>query len=420
MKLERRAVVVTGIGVICALGTGKDEFWRSLLAGRSGVRNITLFGEDQQCACRIAAEIPNFDPTLYLEPKQIKRTDRFIQLAVAASRLAVEDAALDMSKENPERVGVAVGSAAGGFASVEEQHKILMARGPSRISPFTVPMIIVNMAAGWISILHGAKGPNTCSVTACATSSNSIGDAARIIERGEADVMLAGGTEAPITPLIVASFAAARTLSCRNDAPERASRPFDKDRDGFVMGEGAAVLVLESKEHALKRGARIYAEFAGYAQSGDAYDIVQPCANGEGAARTMQLALHDAGLKPSDIMYVNAHGTSTPLGDRAETQAIKSVFKEHAGKLAVSSTKSMTGHLLGAAGGIEAAACTLAIYDSAIPPTINLENPDPECDLDYVPNKARLNTPIETAMSNSFGFGGHNACLIFKKFKQSQ
>jgi 3-oxoacyl-[acyl-carrier-protein] synthase II len=418
MKLERRAVVVTGIGIVCALGTGKEEFWRSLLAGRSGVRKITSFSEEQQCACRIAAEVPNFNPGLYLEPKQIKRTDRFIQLAVAASRLAVDDAALDMDNENPEQVGVVVGSAAGGFASIEEQHKILQTRGPNRISPFTVPMIIVNMAAGWISIVHNARGPNTCSVTACATSSNSIGDAARIIERGEAEVMLAGGTEAPVTPLIVASFAAARTLSCRNDEPQRASRPFDKDRDGFVMGEGAAILVLESKDHALQRGARIYAQLSGYAQSGDAYDIVQPCADGAGAVRTMQWALRDAGLGPSDITYINAHGTSTPLGDRAETRAIKGVFNEHAYKVPVSSTKSMTGHLLGAAGGIEAAACVLAIYDSAIPPTINLENPDPECDLDYVPNVARRNVEIETAMSNSFGFGGHNACLIFKKFRQ--
>jgi 3-oxoacyl-[acyl-carrier-protein] synthase II len=388
-----------------------------LLAGKSGVSRISLFSEEQQCACRIAAEIPSFDPGLYLEPKQIKRTDRFIQLAVAASRLAVKDAELDMNKENPEQVGVVVGSAAGGFASIEEQHRILQTRGPGRISPFTVPMIIVNMAAGWISIVHNAKGPNTCSVTACATSSNSIGDAARIIERGEAEVMLAGGTEAPVTPLIVASFAAARTLSCRNDEPQRASRPFDKDRDGFVMGEGAAILVLESLEHALKRSAYIYAEFAGYAQSGDAYDIVQPCADGAGAARTMQLALKDAEFVPSDISYINAHGTSTPLGDRAETNAIKSVFKEDAYKIPVSSTKSMTGHLLGAAGGIEAAACVLAIRDSAIPPTINLENPDTECDLDYVPNVARHNVPVDAAMSNSFGFGGHNACLIFKKFR---
>ncbi len=413
-------VVVTGIGTVSAVGTGKDDFWAGLLAGRSGVKLITRIPEHLRPATKIAAEFTEFDPLKYMEPKQAKRMDRFVQFAVAAAKLAVEDAKLDTGKEDPTRVGVVVGSAAGGFDTIEKQHLVLLEKGPDRCSPFTVPMLIVNMAAGWVSILHNAKGPNSCTVTACATSSNSIGDAMRLIQRGDADVMIAGGSEAPITALCMAAFSSARTLSTRNHEPERASRPFDIGRDGFVMGEGAAILILESLQHAKARGAHIYAELVGYGQSADAYDIVQPCADGDGAVRAMKAALEDAKLKPSEVDYVNAHGTSTPLGDKAETVAIKRVFGEHATskKLAVSSTKSMTGHLLGAAGGIEAAASVMAIAHSAIPPTINLENQDPDCDLDYVPNVARKNVPVNVTMSNSFGFGGHNACLIFKKLSE--
>lgn len=415
--MTSKRVVVTGIGVISSVGIGKDDFWAGLLEGRSGVKRVTRIPEHLQSACKIAAEVTDFDPLQFMEAKQAKRQDRFIQFGVAAAKLAVEDAKLDMSKEDPERVGVIVGSAAGGFETIEKQNNIVIEKGPDRVSPFTVPMLIVNMPAGWISILHNAKGPNSCSVTACATAANSIGDAARLIQHGDADVMIAGGCEAPITTLCMAAFASARTLSTRNDDPTHASRPFDKGRDGFVMGEGAGILILESYEHAKARGAHIYAELAGYGQSADAHDIVQPCADGNGGARAMVNALRDAGLKPTDVDYINAHGTSTPLGDVAETNAINKVFGDYAtsDKLAVSSTKSMTGHLLGAAGGIEAAACVMAIAHSALPPTINLENQDEQCNLDYVPNVARKNRPVNVAMSNSFGFGGHNACLIFKK-----
>lgn len=416
--MTKERVVVTGIGVLCAVGVGKEDFWAGLLSGRSGVRRVTLVKPELQPSCKIAAELTDFDPLKYMDAKQAKRMDRFIQFGVAASNMAVKDANLDTSKEDPTRVGVVVGSAAGGFDTIEKQYRNLVEKGPDRCSPFTVPMLIVNMAAGWVSILHNARGPNSCTVTACATSSHSIGDAWRIIQRGEADVMLAGGSEAPITALCMAAFASARTLSTRNDEPEKASRPFDKDRDGFVMGEGGAILVLESLSHARARGARIYAEICGYGMTGDAYDIVQPCADGDGAMRAMVLALKDAGMQPSEIDYVNAHGTSTLLGDRAETTAIKRVFGDYAtsGKLPVSSTKSMTGHLLGAAGAIEAAASILAIAESAIPPTINLDEADPECDLNYVPNQALRGVPVRAAMSNSFGFGGHNCCLIFKKY----
>ncbi|MBS2002947.1 MAG: beta-ketoacyl-ACP synthase II [Candidatus Obscuribacterales bacterium] len=419
--MTKERVVVTGIGAVSAVGTGIEEFWKGIVQGRSGVKRVTTarVKEEMQSACKIAAEIVDFDASKYLEPKQVRRTDRFIQFAVAAAQLAVDDAKLDMKQEDPTRVGVVVGSAAGGFETIEQQYRVLMERGPDRCSPFTVPMLIVNMAAGWVSILHNAKGPNSCTVTACATSANSIGDAYMMIERGDADVMFAGGSEAPITALCMAGFSSARTLSTRNNEPERASRPFDKDRDGFVMGEGGAILILESLSHAQKRGAKILAELVGYGMTGDAWDIVQPCADGNGAARAMQAALKQAGMKPEDVNYINAHGTSTPLGDRAETTAIKSVFGEHATKhkLAVSSSKSMTGHLLGAAGALEAAVCIMAINDSILPPTINLDNPDPECDLDYVANVARKGVNIDVALSNSFGFGGHNACLLFKKFK---
>lgn len=415
--MSKERVVVTGIGVVSPLGIGKEPFWTNLLAGKSGIKKLTRVQPELQSSCKIAGEIPEFDPLKFMEAKQAKRMDRFIQFAVAASNLALEDAALKLSDEDPERVGVVVGSAAGGFETIEKNYKVLVERGPDRCSPFTVPMLIVNMAAGWVSMLHNAKGPNTCAVTACATSAHSIGDAARIIQRGEADIMFAGGSEAPVTALCMAGFAAARTLSLRNDEPERASRPFDKDRDGFVMSEGACILMLESLTHAQKRGARIYAEFAGYGMTGDAHDIVAPCADGDGAMRAMNAALKDAGLRHDQVGYVNAHGTSTPLGDKAETQAIKRAFGDYAHKIAVSSSKSMTGHLLGATGALEAAVAIFSITESAIPPTINLENPDPECDLDYVANKARTGVDVRVAMSNSFGFGGHNACLVFKRFE---
>jgi 3-oxoacyl-[acyl-carrier-protein] synthase II len=383
-----------------------------------GHQKITRIEPKMQSACKIAAEITDFDPTQHgIDAKQAKRMDRFIQFAVAANNMAITDAKLDLSKEEPTRMGTVVGSAAGGFETIEKQFLQLLEKGPDRVSPFTVPMLIVNMAAGWVSMLNNAKGPNLCTVTACATSTHSIGDAFHLIQRGDADVMFAGGTEAPVTGLCMAGFASARTLSTRNDEPEKASRPWDRDRDGFVMGEGGGILILESLEHAQKRGARIYAEVVGYGLTADANDIVAPCADGDGAARSMQMALADAGLKPEDVQYINAHGTSTTLGDRAETVAIKRVFGDYAKKVAISSSKSMTGHLLGAAGAIEAAIAIMSIVDGILPPTINLDNPDPECDLDYVPNKARHNQDVRVTMSNSFGFGGHNGSLVFKKFE---
>lgn len=415
MAVER--VVITGIGTVSSVGIGKDEFWQGIVAGRSGVKRVTRIPENQQPASKIAAEITDFDPSKWMEPKQIKRTDRFIQLAIAASALAAEDANLSSAKLDPLRVGVVVGSAAGGFQSIEEQFRVLMNKGPDRCSPMTVPMLIVNMAAGWISIMHNAQGPNLCTVTACATSANSVGDAYRIIQRGEADVMFAGGSEAPITPLVMGGFASARTLSTRNDEPEKASRPFDENRDGFVIGEGGAVLILESLTHALKRGAPIYAEMVGYGTTADAFDIVQPRPDGTGAAKAIEIALKEKGYAKESVNYINAHGTSTWLGDKAETRAIKNVFGEKANNIMISSTKSMTGHLLGAAGALEAAVCAMAIKDSIVPPTINLDNPDPDCDLDYVPHKARKNVEVNVALSNSFGFGGHNCSLLFAKYK---
>lgn len=417
--MTKERVVVTGLGPISAVGTGKEQFWDGIVNGRSGVKLVQRIPEKLRPSCKIAAEMLDFDPLQYMDHKAVKRTDRFIQFAIAASKLALADSKLDLAKENMERVGTAVGSAAGGFQTIEDQYSVLMEKGPDRCSPFTVPMLIVNMAAGWVSMLHGAKGPNTCTVTACATSSHSIGDAYRIIERGEADIMFAGGSEAPIAALVMAGFASARTLSTRNDQPTKASRPFDKKRDGFVMGEGGAILILESLTHAKARGAHIYAEIVGFGSTSDAYDIVQPCADGAGAARAMQCALDQAGIKPEEVDYINAHGTSTPLGDKAETNAIKRVFGEHATshKLCISSSKSMTGHLLGAAGAIEAAVAIMAIETSIIPPTINMEEPDPDCDLNYVPNVAIRDTKVDVVMSNSFGFGGHNAALAFRRFK---
>lgn len=415
--MTKERVVITGVGIVTALGSDPAIFWQNILAGKSGISRITRVVEELQSVVKIAGEVKDFNPLDYLEAKHAKRMDRFVQFAVAASHLAVKDASIKLSDDDPTRVGVTVGSAAGGFDTIEKNYKILMDKGPDRCSPFAVPMLIVNMAAGWISMTHNARGPNTCAVTACATSAHSIGDAARIIQRGEADVMFAGGAEAPVTALCMAAFAAARTLSVRNDEPEKASRPFDIGRDGFVMAEGACILILESLTHALKRGARIYAEFVGYGMTGDAYDIVAPCPDGDGAMRAMNNALKDANLAHTEIDYINAHGTSTPVGDKAETTAIKRAFGDHAYKVAVSSSKSMTGHLLGATGAVEAAVTIMSIKDSALPPTINLDNPDPECDLDYVPNKARMGVPVRAAMSNSFGFGGHNACLVFKKYE---
>ncbi|HEY6104066.1 MAG TPA: beta-ketoacyl-ACP synthase II [bacterium] len=408
-------VAVTGIGVVSPIGIGKDRFWESLVAGRSGVGRITRFdvsGWDTQ----IAAEVRDFDPLLWMERKEVRRNDRFVQFAYAASRLALDDAQFAITRENAPRVGILIGSGIGGAETWEEQHRILIEKGPNRVSPFFIPMIIINMASGVVSILLGARGPNASVVTACATGGNAIGDATRIIQRGEADVMLAGGSEATITPLSLAGFVSMKAMSRRNDAPERASRPFDANRDGFVMGEGSGVVLLENLEQALRREAHIYGELVGYGMSGDAYHITQPDPEADGASRSIRNALHDARMEPSEIDYINAHGTSTPYNDRTETLAIKKVFGDHARRVAVSSTKSMTGHLLGAAGGVELVACALVLEHQILPPTINYETPDPECDLDYVPNTARP-AAVRTAMSNAFGFGGHNAILILRKYE---
>ncbi|MGQ9512544.1 beta-ketoacyl-ACP synthase II [Thermodesulfitimonas sp.] len=407
-------VVVTGLGVISPVGTGKEAFWEALVKGQSGVRRITRF-DASEFKTQIAAEVSDFDPEAYIDKKEARRMDRFTQFAVAAASLALADAALATESLDRDRVGVVLGCGIGGIGTFEEQTRVLVSRGPNRVSPFFVPMMIANMGAGYIAIFHRFYGPNSTVVTACASSNHAIGEAFRIIQRGEADVVLTGGAEAAITPVAVAGFCAMKAMSTRNDAPEKACRPFDAARDGFVIGEGAAVLVLERLEHALARGARIYAEVAGYGQSCDAYHITAPDPDGAGAAKAMARALADACLRPEEVNYINAHGTSTPLNDKVETMAIKKVFGEFAYRIPVSSTKSMTGHLLGAAGGIEAAACVLSITHGVIPPTINYENPDPECDLDYVPNKARR-AQVDVALSNGLGFGGHNATLIFKRF----
>jgi 3-oxoacyl-[acyl-carrier-protein] synthase II len=399
--------------MVSPLGIGNDETWQGILAGRSGVGLITRFDTSAYPA-KIAAEVKDFNPGNWIEKKEIKKSDTFIHYAIAAAQICVDDAGLKPDPAEAERFGVIIGAGIGGLPLIEETHKIVLERGPSRISPFFIPGLIANLAAGHVSIRFGAKGPNSATCTACATGAHAIGDAMKVIQREEADIMIAGGTESVISPLAVGGFAAMRALSTRNDAPERASRPWDKDRDGFVMGEGAGIVLLEEREHALARDARIYCELSGYGMSGDAYHISAPCADGEGSARVMRNALRDAGLKPEDIDYINAHGTSTPAGDLAETIAVKSMFGDHAYKLAMSSTKSMTGHLLGAAGGLEAAICARAVHDGVAPPTINYETPDPECDLDYVPNTAR-EMNIRHAMSNSFGFGGTNACLVFSR-----
>jgi 3-oxoacyl-[acyl-carrier-protein] synthase II len=410
--LSARRVVVTGVGLVTPLGIGLEKTWKALCAGESGIARITRF-DPTDYPTQIAGEVKDFDPAAFIEKKEIKKMDLFIHFAVGAAQLAVEDAGLKVTSENAERVGVYIGSGIGGLSSIETYHKVLQDKGPDRVSPFFIPMTIINLASGQVAIRLGAKGPNSCAVTACATGNNCIGDAFRLIQRGDADIMVAGGTEAAVTPLGVAGFGAARALSRRNDEPTRASRPFDRDRDGFVLGEGAGVLVLEELEVATRRGARIYAEIVGYGMTADAYHITAPPDNGEGAVRCMELVIRDAGVAKEDIGYINAHGTST-FADKVETMAIKRVFGEHAYRIPVSSTKSMTGHLLGAAGGIEAAFSVLAIHRGLLPPTINLEHPDPECDLDYVPGQAR-ETSVHVVLSNSFGFGGVNACLLFKK-----
>lgn len=410
----KHRVVVTGMGVVTALGSDLETFWNSLLEGKSGVSRVEAF-DVTDYPTQIAASVKDFNPEAYMEKKEARRMDRFVQFAVAASKNALEDAKLNVKEQaDPDRVGVIVGSGIGGLGTWEEQHTILMEKGVKRVSPFFIPMMIANMASGQVSMTVGARGPNTAAVSACATGTHSIGDAYKIIQRGDADVMICGGAEATIRPIGMAGFCSMRAMSTRNDEPARASRPFDVDRDGFIMGEGAGVLILESLEHALQRGARIYAEMAGYGMGADAHHMTEP--DPTGAALCMTRAIRDAEMKPEQIDYINAHGTSTPVGDKSETTAIKSALGEHAYKVAVSSTKSMTGHLLGAAGGVEAVICSLALTHGIIPPTINLENQDPECDLDYVPNVPRQ-ADVQVAMSNSFGFGGHNATILLKKFE---
>jgi 3-oxoacyl-[acyl-carrier-protein] synthase II len=411
--MTKRRVVMTGLGMISPLGVGNDATWKGLLEGRSGIGRITKF-DASAYACQIAGEVRGFDPEAWIEKKEVKKSDTFIHYAIAAAQMAVDDAKFDRSQNDPDRVGVIIGSGIGGLPLIEEMHKKLLERGPSRMSPFFIPGLIVNLAAGHVSIRFGCKGPSSAPATACATGAHAIGDAYKVIQRDEADVMFAGGSEAVITPLAVGGFSAMRALSTRNDEPQRASRPWDRERDGFVIGEGSGVLLLEEREHAIRRGARIYCEITGYGMSSDAYHITSPSEDGGGMMRVMQRALKDASLKPEDIGYINAHGTSTPVGDKVETVAIKRVFGDSAYKVAISSTKSMTGHLLGAAGGLESAVAAKVVETGILPPTINYENPDPECDLDYVPNKAR-EKKVQHVMSNSFGFGGTNATLIFSK-----
>jgi len=412
---DGRRVVVTGLGLITPLGIGVDSTWQALCEGRSGIGRITRF-DPTGYPSQIAGEVKGFDPAAFIEKKDIKKMDTFIQFAVGASQMAVDDAGLKVSPEEADRVGVYIGAGIGGLPAIEHYHKVLLQKGPDRITPFFIPMVIINLASGQVAIRLGARGPNSCAVTACATGNHCIGDAFRIIQRGEADVMLAGGTESCIVPLTVAGFSAAKALSTRNGEPTRASRPFDKDRDGFVLGEGAGVLVLEELDRARRRGARIYAELVGYGMNSDAYHITAPSENGEGAVRCMELAIRDAGISKDEVGYINAHGTST-MADAIETRAIKQVFGERAYRIPVSSTKSMTGHLLGAAGGVEAVFSILAIHRNLLPPTINLDHPDPECDLDYIPWKARP-ASVTAVLSNSFGFGGVNACLLFKRFTE--
>ena len=412
---NRRRVVVTGIGLVSSLGIGTEANWRALCAGQSGVRTITKF-DASQFATRIAGEVMGFDPLQYLEKKDVKKMDVFIQYAIAAAQFAVDDAKLSITPDLGPRVGVFIASGIGGFTTIEREHKALLDGGPRKISPFFIPSAIINLAAGQVSIRFGAKGPNSATCTACSASAHAIGDAFEIIRRGDADIMIAGGSEAAITPMGIGGFGALRALSTRNDQPEKASRPFDKDRDGFIVGEGSGVLILEEYEGARRRGARVYAELVGYGMSADAYHITAPSEDGDGPFRVMGVALKNAGIQPAQVSYINAHGTSTPHGDKVETIAIKRCFGAHAKKVAISSTKSMTGHLLGAAGGLEAGITVLAVHDQVAPPTINLDYPDADCDLDYVPNTKR-HLAIEYALSNSFGFGGTNAALLFKRFE---
>ncbi|MDH5427916.1 MAG: beta-ketoacyl-ACP synthase II [Nitrospirota bacterium] len=411
-----RRVVVTGLGLVTPLDVGVPKSWEKLCQGQSGIGPISRF-DASQYSVRIAGEVKNFDPADFIEKKEIKKMDTFIHFAVAASQEAVDDAKLVVDSHNAERVGVYIGAGIGGLPAIEHYHKILLERGPDRVSPFFIPMVIINLASGQVAIRYGAKGPNACTVTACATGNHCIGDGFRLIQRGEADVMIVGGTESTICPTAVAGFAAAKALSRRNDEPEKASRPFDKDRDGFVIGEGAGVLIIEELEHARARGAHIYAEIIGYAMNSDAYHITAPPDDGAGAVKCMERAIQDANVPKSAVGYINAHGTST-FADRVETQVIKEVFGEHAYSIPVSSTKSMTGHLLGAAGGIEAVFSILALQHGILPPTINLDDPDPECDLDYVPNQSRA-CSLDVAISNAFGFGGVNACLVFRRWQEA-
>ncbi|MDX9710423.1 MAG: beta-ketoacyl-ACP synthase II [Trichloromonas sp.] len=408
-----RRVVVTGVGVVSALGTGTEKNWSALMAGKSGIDRITRF-DASDLPSQIAGEVKDFNPEDFIDKKEVKKMDSFIHYALAAADMAMKDSGLQVTEENAERVGVVVGAGLGGLPAIEKYHEVLMNGGYKKVTPFFIPMLIINLAPGHISIRFGAKGPNLSTVTACATGTHSIGDAYHIIKRGDADAMIAGGAESTITPLGIAGFNVMKALSTRNDDPAAASRPFDKGRDGFIMAEGAGIVVLEEYESAKKRGAKIYAEVVGYGATGDAYHITAPAPDGEGAARCMKMALRHAGMNPEEVDYINAHGTSTHFNDLYETMAIKSVFGEHARKLMVSSTKSMTGHTLGAAGGIEAVYSLLAMERGAVPPTINYEEPDPECDLDYVPNQARQ-AEVRVAMSNSLGFGGTNGTLIFRK-----
>jgi 3-oxoacyl-[acyl-carrier-protein] synthase II len=412
--MSERRVVITGLGALTPLGDNKEEFWEALSQGKSGIGRLSSF-EVSSFSSQVAAEVKEFVPEKYIEKKKANKMDRFTQFALVASMEAVKDANLEMEKEDPTQIGVIVGSGIGGIGTIEKQHKVFLEKGPRRISPFLIPMLLIDLAPGQISMHFGAKGPNFSLTSACSTAAHAIGEALRFIQREDAEVIIAGGSEAALTPLGFGGFCAARALSTRNEEPERASRPFDKERDGFVMGEGAGIVILESLEHAQRRKAHIYAEIGGYGANGDAYHITAPAPDGEGAARAMRLALEDAKISPQEVDYINAHGTSTPLNDKYETMAIKKVFGEYAYKLAISSTKSMTGHLLGAAGGIELIACVLAIEKGIIPPTVNYEYPDPECDLDYVPNQAR-EKKINVALSNSLGFGGHNAMLAVKRY----
>ncbi|MBC7822310.1 MAG: beta-ketoacyl-ACP synthase II [Candidatus Parcubacteria bacterium] len=413
-NLVSKRVVITGLGAITPIGNTLSDYWDGLISGRNGIAPITLFDASRH-GCRIAGEVKGFDPHDYMERKEAKRMDRFAQLAVAASKQALADAQFTINDLNAEQVGVMIGTGIGGLKVLEDQQEINLTKGPDRCSPFMIPMMIANMAAGLTAIHTGAKGPNSCPVTACAAGSNAIGDAFRLVQRGYAQAMICGGTEAAVTPLCVAGFVACKAMSSRNDDPAHASRPFDQSRDGFVLGEGAGILILEELEHALSRGAKIYAEIVGYGMTCDAYHITSPVPGGEGAARAIQLALKDGGLTPKQVSYINAHGTSTPMNDSTETAAMKKALGEYAYKVAVSSTKSMTGHLLGGSGGIEGVAAVMAIAHNKVPPTINLENPDPDCDLDYVANKSR-DLQVDVALSNSFGFGGHNVTLAFRKY----